>query len=170
MNYGEVYGWMHKRYPNCFSGYSIKPHTDDIAALIRDYGATRLLDYGSGKGMQYLVSRVHERWGGLLPVCYDIGIKQLSKKPRGKFDGIICTDVMGYVEALDVPGVLAGIFGYAEPAAFIFFYIACRPAEHKHLPNGRDVLLTVRSPRWWSEQLAPFQRDGLMVKVVYDED
>lgn len=169
MDYREVYGWMHKRYPNCFSGYSIKPHVDDIAALIRDYGATRLLDYGSGKGMQYLVARVHEQWGGLLPVCYDLGIKQLSKKPQGKFDGIICTDVMGYIQGDDVPGVLADIFGYADQAAWVFFFIACCPAENKYLPNGRDVQLTAEPPEWWSEQLAPFNRTGLMVKVVYDE-
>jgi hypothetical protein len=47
----------------------------------------RLLDYGSGKGYQYLARRYHERWGGLLPHCYDIGVQQLSPSPRASSAG-----------------------------------------------------------------------------------
>lgn len=169
MNYADVYSWMHNRNPKWFSGYSIKPYVSEIAELIREHGATRLLDYGSGKGYQYLQLRVHERWGGLLPHCYDPGVRQLKKKPGGQFDGIICTDVMEHIEERDVDQTLGMIFGYAAPSAFAFFCIACRPAQRKRLPDGRDVHVTVRPPRWWNKKLDPFRRDGLTIRVAYDE-
>ncbi len=169
MDYRDVYSRMHARNPGWFSGYSIKACVGDITELVRELGTTRLLDYGSGKGMQYLVKRVHEQWGGLLPHCYDIGVKQLSKRPKGKFDGIICTDVMEHIEVADVPVILAEIFGYAAPRAFVVFCIACRPADHKRLPDGRDVHVTIKPAAWWDEQLRPFQRDGLTIRVRYDK-
>ncbi len=170
MKYRDVYGSIHERYPKWFSGYSIKSCVDDIAELVESHGSKRLLDYGSGKGYQYLgPMRVHERWGGILPHCYDPGVKQLRKKPDGLFDGIICTDVMEHIEEDDVPGVLASIFGYAAPSAFVFFCIACRPAKRKRLPDGRDVHVTVKPPAWWGKRLEPFKRDGLTFRVVYDE-
>jgi len=169
MNYGDVYGSMHARNPKWFSGYSIKPYVEQIAGLVRDYGATRLLDYGCGKGYQYLQFRVMDAWGGLVPHCYDPGVRQLQRKPKGQFDGIICTDVMEHIEKADLPGTLAEIFGYASPNAFAFFVVACRPAKRKRLPDGRDVHVTVKPPGWWDQQFAPFRREGLEIRVEYDE-
>lgn len=174
MNYEEAYEKLHGCNKHRFSGYSIKPYVDDIAELVESHGAKRLLDYGSGKGYQYLKLRVHERWGGILPYCYDPGVKQLRAQPEGLFDGIICTDVMEHIEEADVVGVFETIFGYAEPGAFLFFCIACRPSLNfnKRLPwpDGRDVHVTIKPPAWWDRQLKPFRRDGLTLRVVYDQE
>ncbi len=170
MDYRDVYGRLHARNPNWFSGYSIKACVGDITELIRDHGVTRLLDYGSGKGYQYLQRRVHEQWGGLLPHCYDIGVKQLSKRPKSKFDGIICTDVMEHIEEADVPMILADIFDLVDRGpAFVYFYIACRPARQKRLPDGRNVHLTIKPPAWWDKELARFTRHKLTIRAAYDE-
>lgn len=169
MNYGEVYGRMHERKAKWFSGYSIKPYVDEIAGLVCAHQPDRLLDYGSGKGYQYLALRVHQHWGGLLPHCYDPGVRQLATRPEGAFGGVICTDVMEHIEEPDVPGVLADIFGLAADQAFVFFAIACRPAQRKRLPDGRDVHLTVKEPSWWGKRLAGFERPGLEIVARYDE-
>ena len=169
MDYEKTYGQMHDAKARHFSGYSIKPYVSEIAALVYDRLPDRLLDYGSGKGYQYLALRVHEKWGGLLPVCYDPGVVQLRIKPTGQFSGIICTDVMEHIEEADVGAVLDDIFSYAANHGFVFLAIACRPARRKRLPDGRDVHVTIKSPVWWNNKLLKYQRDGLTIRAVYDE-
>jgi len=176
MDYAKTYGAMHNKNAKHFSGYSIKPYVSEIAALVFKHVPGNLLDYGSGKGYQYLALRVHEKWDGMLPVCYDPGVTQLRIKPEGKFDGIICTDVMEHIEEADVDGVLDDIFGFVkideicdEFPSFVFLAIACRPAKRKRLPDGRDVHVTIKPPTWWDAKLAKYQRDGLTIRVVYDE-
>jgi hypothetical protein len=173
MDYEKTYGEMHQKQKR-FSGYSIKPYVQEIAGLVHTHYPDRLLDYGSGKGYQYLALRVHEKWGGLLPVCYDPGVRQLSIKPEGKFDGIICTDVLEHIEEQDLDGVLDDIFGFlaegnSEFRSFVFLAIACRPAKHKRLPDGRDVHVTIKPPKWWDAKLEKYHRAGLTIRAVYDE-
>ena len=171
MDYAKVYGEMHAARPKAFSGFSIKHHVDAIAGLVAEIEPTRLLDYGSGKGYQYLALRVHERWGGMVPHCYDPGVRQLREKPEGQFQGVICTDVMEHIEEKDVSGILADIFGFVdlEARAFVYFCIACRPAKRKRLPDGRDVHVTIKPPAWWNRKIKPFERDWLTIRVVYDQ-
>lgn len=170
MNYAEVYGELHQQKGGKhFSGYSILPHVEKIADLVSEHQPDRLLDYGSGKGYQYLARRVQRHWGGLLPECYDVGVHQLRARPGGKFGGIICTDVMEHIAERDVDAVLADIFSFADGWAFAFFAIACRPAVKKRLPDGRNVHLTVRPPAWWKKRLAAHGRAGLEIVARYDE-
>jgi len=173
MNYGEVYGKMHDQGSKVFSGYSIKNSVSDIAVLVDLLHTTddlhRLLDYGSGKGFQYLGMRVHERWGGILPVCYDPGVKQLSERPKGYFSGIICTDVMEHIEEADVPKILDDIFSFVPGPGFVYFYIACRPTKRKRLPDGRDVHVTIKPPVWWAEQVSGYHREDLIIRMKFDE-
>lgn len=141
----DQYKIMHKN-PKRFPGNSTKRYVSEINLMIETHEAKTLLDYGSGKGMQYLNSRVHEQWGGILPTCYDPGFAPLSKRPEGTFDGVICTDVMEHIEERDVVKVLEDIFDYANK--FVFLGIACFPAS-KTLPDGRNCHVTIRSPGWW---------------------
>lgn len=176
MNYQTVYRQMH-RSPRNFSGYSIKASVDDIALLAERTRLflgdepLRLLDYGCGKGYQYLEKRVHEKWGGELPYCYDPGVPQLSEKPSERFHGVICTDVMEHIEEADVPAVLSEIFDYvADGPSFACFYISCRSSRRKRLPDGRDVHVTIKPPEWWEDRIRRFHReDGLIIHVRYDE-
>lgn len=157
MNYGEAYRQLHERNPKWFPGYTLKRYVSDVAELVHQIEPRNILDFGCGKGYQYLGMRVHEQWGGLLPHCYDPGVRQLDVKPEGKFDGLICTDVLEHIEAGDVAAFLDEALGYIgddeERLRFAFFSISCRPSEHKNLPDGRNVHLTVRGPEWWMGQL-----------------
>lgn len=166
MDYAAAYGAFHEARPKLFAGYSVCNYVADIAELVRQTEAKTMLDYGSGKGYQYLVRRVHEQWGGILPRCYDVGIPQLKERPEGVFDGVICTDVMEHIAETDLDEVLADVLGFA--GRFAFFAIACRAAK-KTFPDGTNMHLTVRPAKWWRAKLATLERPGLIVRAAYDE-
>lgn len=152
MDYAAVYGELHenaKRFP----GYTLTTYVEDIADLVKFANPQTLLDYGCGKGYQYLSRRLHERWGGLLPHCYDIGVRQLQEKPTGKFDGVISTDMLEHIEKPDLPGIIDELIGYVndrgDEYSFLFLSIACRPSKKNPLPGGRNAHVTIEHPDWW---------------------
>lgn len=156
VDYAEQYGALHSR-GKYFPGKSIGPYVDAIAELVEAHSPTSLLDFGCGRGIQYLGQRVHERWGGLLPHCYDIGVNGLNQLPDRTFDGVICTDVLEHIHRDDVPEVLSQIFGCVAPGGFVFLGISCRPSKKK-LPNKMDAHLTVEPPSWWIAEITEAMR------------
>lgn len=139
------YRRMHRN-PRKFCGYSTMQYVKTIAKLIKEYNAKTLLDYGSGKGIQYLKGRVHERWGGILPTCYDPGYIPLAEYPNDTFDGVICTDVMEHIEEENIHKTLKDIFNFAN--SFVFLGIATFPAS-SFLPDGRNCHVTIHPTEWW---------------------
>lgn len=152
MDYAAVYGQMHEN-SKLMPGYAISRCVDEIAELVKETNPSNLLDYGCGKGYQYLARRLHEKWGGLLPICYDIGVRQLAEKPLGKFDGVINTDVLEHIEEKDLPSVIDEIIGYAsdriDNPSFIYLCIACMPSKKNPLPCGDNAHVTIKHPDWW---------------------
>ena len=144
-----------------FPGTSLLPHVASIKALIDETGAKTILDYGAGKGRQYRPHRVEvagrvagsvpEYWGIESVRCYDPGFKPHSALPEGRFDGVICTDVLEHCPEEDLGWILDEIFGYAEK--FVYLNVACYPAR-KSLPNGLNAHVTVRPPQWWRALVA----------------
>jgi hypothetical protein len=168
-DYAALYGPMHESEKH-FSG-KVR-HADVVARLVAETAPRSLLDYGSGKGYQYLSRRIHEKWGGLLPYCYDVGVRQLSRRPQGTFDGVLCCDMLEHIEEGDLDEVLGDVFSFAsvrEPPArsFVFAAINCGPS-HKKLPDGRGVHLTVKPPAWWRGKIERFAREGLIIETAFD--
>jgi SAM-dependent methyltransferase len=166
-NYEKHYKRNHLKRLKWWSGNIALDNAENIAELVRRTGATSILDYGSGKGYQYLRDRIHEVWGGILPTCYDVGVFQLSDKPEGKFDGVICTDVMEHIHRDDINTVLSDIFNYINPGGFAYFNIFCNPAA-KTFRDGTNVHLTVEMPKWWNKQLLRHSSDDVMIWADYD--
>ena len=67
-------------------------------------------------------------------------------------------DLFGYLKESDV-----------ESPSFVFLSIACRPAKRKRLPDGRDVHVTIKPPKWWDAKLKKYARKGLTIRAAYDE-
>jgi hypothetical protein len=142
--------------PKYFPGYSIQAHIPALIELVAKHRPESLLDYGCGKGYQYLKRRVHELWGGPLPYCYDFAVPHISEKPTRVFDGVICTDMLEHVEESEVDAIVAEICGYATKFAFFAIHTsASENKKHKNLPDGRDLHITVRPPGWWEQKFAP---------------
>jgi hypothetical protein len=174
LDYGAIYSQMHRKRKH-FTGRSIFSGLPLIVELVKQTQPRRILDYGCGKGIQYSEHCVHDGWGGLMPVLYDVGVKEFAQKPTGAFDGLICTDVMEHIDPPDVNAILSDIFSYLPPRddggeSFAFFWISCRPAKRKTLPDGRGVHLTVRHGDWWDEVIDSLAPHHVNVVARYETD
>lgn len=141
LNLTDQYRMMHEA--GHFPGFSVKQHVEAIGDLVKKTGSNTLLDYGCGKGRQYAELNLHRSWN-ISPSLYDPAT--FPQKPEGKFDGVICTDVLEHIPEEDLPDTLSEIFGYARK--FVFLSICCRPAK-KVLPDGRNCHLTIKPEQWW---------------------
>ncbi|MBI2383225.1 MAG: class I SAM-dependent methyltransferase [Gammaproteobacteria bacterium] len=143
-----------------FPGTSLISQAPSIKRMIDLTGARSILDYGSGKGMQYRPGTVRdestgrewpsiqEYWGVERIVCYDPCYPPFSQLPVGRFDGVICTDVLEHCPELDIPWIVDEIFHFASQ--FVFANVACYPAK-KRLPSGENAHCTIRPQQWWKE-------------------
>jgi hypothetical protein len=144
-----------------FSGISLLPVAPQIKCLIDATGASTILDYGCGKATQYAAGYVDPGqrqfagvtayWGVASVHCYDPAVAKFCALPEGKFDGVICTDVLEHCPEEDVPWIVDELFAYAN--MFVFANVACYPA-HKVLPNGENAHCTIRPPEWWESLFA----------------
>lgn len=159
----ENYRWAHE-HTGYFTGTAIKGRVEDIGNVIRETDSKTLLDYGCGKGVYYLQHKIHEKWGVEKPVFYDPGVKQWDTKPKSKFDGVLCIDVMEHI--LDPEAVLPEIVGYATK--FCYFAISCQhSAPHKKFPDGTPFHVFVKPPSWWREKLEPYQK-SMRIELRFD--
>lgn len=140
-----------------FPGLSLPSQAGRIRRLVAATGATNILDYGSGKGMQYdlrgikaddgqVYESIQDYWDVDFIRCYDPSFTPFSKLPAGKFDGVISTDVLEHCPEEDLPWIIGEIFSYAEK--FVFANVACYPAK-KRLPTGENAHCTIQPPEWW---------------------
>jgi hypothetical protein len=137
-----------------FPGYSIAPYLDRIGELVRDTGATSLLDYGCGGGKQYTKKRWHKAWGGLMPKLYDPAVAGYDAYPTGRFDGVIATEVLEHIPEDEIDDVIGELVTFAR--SFCFVSVCCRKAKPNkpRLPDGRNLHVTIRPPRWWRNKLS----------------
>jgi len=145
-----------------FAGQSLPPQAAHIKRLIRRTAAQTILDYGSGKGLQYRLQRIVDEedgtdypdipsyWGVREIRCYDPGYSAFDQLPGGSFDGVICTDVLEHCPEEDIPWILDELFAFARK--FVYANVACFPAR-KQLPSGGNAHCTVKPVKWWEEHI-----------------
>lgn len=149
--YIEMYKEYHKD-DSKYSGDSLPKEVKYIKALVEEYNANDVLDYGCGKGRQY--TELHRNRSFNIDDnnihLYDPAVEELSKFPERTFSGVVCTDVLEHVpkEALDI--TLGKIFSLAED--FVYLAICTRPAI-AILPNGENAHATVETVEWWTEKV-----------------
>jgi hypothetical protein len=160
----HLHGDQHTGVPpeRTFPGESLPRQAPHIKRLIKLTGASTLLDYGCGKGQQYLPRRtadpdegveypdIQSYWGVQAIQRYDPAYQPFTQLPSGKFDGVICTDVLEHCPEEDIPWILGELFGYATK--FVFANVACFPAK-KRLPSGGNAHCTIKPVRWWEEHV-----------------
>jgi hypothetical protein len=155
-----------------FDGRSLRKEAINIRRMIEQTGAQTILDYGSGKGTQYdpkpLVIKGEGEWDSVIDfwgvdevTCFDPAYAPYSTLPTGRFDGVVCTDVLEHCPEEDIDWIVHEIFSYAE--RFVYLAIACYPAD-KRLPNGENAHCTIRPVTWWrvAIQRAAATRPGVI--------
>jgi len=158
---------MHER-PKQFPGWKICKYRNDIKELINETGSEYLLDYGCGKGWQYLLKHLHEYWGIPIPYCYDVGIEAFDVKPVVQFDGVVCVDVLEHIPEYQINETLSEIIGFAKK--FVFLGIATYSGK-KTLPNGEPCHVTVKSKEWWEKRIertaSRTAKNNLQIRIRY---
>lgn len=168
MDYEAAYRELHKS-DKIFRGNLTDHAIARIKELVDTYGTREILDFGSGKGVQYLGQRAHEAWG-VLPYCYDPGVGAFATMPEKQFGGIICTNVMEHIAEEDLMATFHLLFSKLEKteSAWVYFEI-CTRTSRKMLPDGRSVHLTVRPPEWWMDVIRGFRPPDAKVIAIFTE-
>lgn len=150
-----------------FNGISLIYYIPQLMEIILNKEkAKSILDYGCGKGKLYSSTEYNtlnldkkgRRLNDSLPnlwqldyyALYDPGYKEHNKLPKGKYDGVICTDVIEHIDENDCDWILDEIFSYGKK--FIYLTIACYEAL-KTFDNGKNVHVNVQTPDYWKEKL-----------------
>ena len=135
---------------NKYVGDSFKHQQPYITALINETKSRTLLDYGCGKGEQYLKENLQSNWNFKLLALYDPAVPKFSKLPKEKYDMIYSTDVMEHIPEKEIQEVFKYIFSHATKC--VFLGICTRPAIAK-LPNGENAHCTLKPIEWWEEKV-----------------
>jgi hypothetical protein len=162
-----------------FPGQSLPRQAHRIRPLIARTQAKTILDYGSGKGLQYRPApikqegvvrwnSIQEYWGVESIRCYDPAYEPYSELPTGRFDGVVCTDVLEHCPEQDLDWIVDGFFAFAEK--FVFANVACYPAAKK-LPNGENAHCTIRPAAFWKAKFdeAAARHPGVLWELWVEE-
>ncbi len=112
-----------------------------------------ILDYGCGEGSL-------KKWvedAGITDkewTQYDPGVAEFSKRPEGKFDLVITTDVLEHVEEEHIDAVLDDLNNLT--GKYLFNEIACyfARAYFRDGPyKGKDLHISVKAPDLWTIRL-----------------
>jgi len=177
----NAYKKMHWDRVQSFSGFGVLDEADYIADLVERTGSITALDYGAGKGWQYMKggfrldlvkddAQINPRIlkaqhvNRLFNISddnidwYEPSLKWPNphrKLKDKKYDGVICIDVMEHVPLQEVDNVLFNIFSRADK--FVYITISCMPAKKK-FPGGQNVHVTVKPPEWWRKRCSDMLR------------
>ena len=142
-----------------YAGRSIIPWISTVKKLITLTDSQTLLDYGSGKGLQYKSLLLEDKnqlryqdlqgyWEVDEVCCYDPAYLPHQKFPQKQYDAVISTDVMEHCHQEDIKWVIDEIFSLA--GKFVFINIACYQAD-KFLPNGENAHCIIGPAVWWDQ-------------------
>ncbi len=153
----------HVQNPTHWLGESLGEYKHQIWDVIARHNVKTVLDYGCGKARFHKILFNNPKTPGAPNVDitgYDPAYFLFEKKPTGKFDLVLCTDVMEHVQEDQIDNVLEDIFSFSDN---VFFTITCYPATQLLL-NGKNAHYTIKDPDWWKEKLKSY--DG-KYKVVF---
>jgi predicted double-glycine peptidase len=140
-------------------GESLGEYKHEVYNIIKEKNIKTILDYGCGKATFHKIlfnsKKTPKSPQNINITGYDPCVPSFQKRPEGKYDLVLCIDVMEHVQENKVDEVLKDIFSFSNN---VFLTITCYPAT-QILLNGKNAHYTVKDPEWWKEKLKPY--DGL---------
>ena len=150
--------------PDTFKGYSLSNWVSKIKEIINLHDCKSVIDYGCGKAYLYKIeikvgdvkyNNLADFWKINNLILYDPAVKEYSKYPVVKTDGIICTDVIEHIPEEDVYKFIDEIFKLSKK--FVFLVIAVFPAT-KYFDDGKNIHLCIKEKEEWDEIFLEFKR------------
>ena len=134
--------------PNTWTGSHLRDyHIGAISELIQQQGIKTVLDYGCGKALFH-----QKEWNATL---YDPAVPEYSNEPTGKFDLVICTDVLEHIPEEDIPRIVQQLKDLTQ--GWLYISVCPRLAGQKlTLPDSGEEVnshVCVKPPEWWQEQI-----------------
>lgn len=143
----EAYRQMHSS--RHYGSSATELHLDIAAKVVRAKRPQSILDYGCGRS-----DLVAHFWldGERKIARYDPAIPALQRMPPGRFDLVLCCDVLEHIPMACVDHVLGEIKGKTSQ---VFFTISTKLARAK-LPDGRNAHVTLLSAGEWRKWIASY--------------
>lgn len=144
VKYIDDYKQIHKSKKYGTSGVAI------VDRLVKTMGddVESLLDYGAG---QCEVAHFVRKLTGIQTTAYDPAVEWRSVRPRGKFDVVLCTDVLEHVPEEELKSVLEDIFQYTKNYAVLGINMT---EAIEILPCGDNAHCTIKPKEWWFERIS----------------
>ena len=178
----DEYKTFHKN-SKYFNGICLATHIEKLIEVSSLEKPKSLLDYGCGKGLLYDDTDYDKlglnKEGSTLPsslpkllqldyyALYDPAYPKHSKLPKGKYDAVICTDVIEHIDEKDIDWILEEIFSYSRK--FVLLTIACYKAL-KTFNDGRNVHVNIKNPEHWKEKLLQLHNKHSHLNIHYSLD
>jgi hypothetical protein len=107
-----------------FTGKFLRPHAIFIKEIIDRLGVKTVLDYGCGRGEQYeyvipATGQTIEQFWGVTVTKYDPAYPPFAKEPEGRFDLVLCTQVLGVIPISDHFWVIDRLYALATKAIYV---------------------------------------------------
>lgn len=135
----KYYDKMHNE--GLFKGHTWRAYVHELEAFVPEAASKTYLDFGCGpKG------GLAEHFGARV-VSHDPYVTQFAASPWSKsFDVVFSSDVLEHMPMSEIEELMQRIVD--SQASYVMLAISTRKAG-KHLPNGANAHLTVKSAKWW---------------------
>jgi 2-polyprenyl-3-methyl-5-hydroxy-6-metoxy-1,4-benzoquinol methylase len=135
-------------------------HYPSIKNVIQKRSFGSVLDYGCGKG--HFIQYAKENMPGLRVEGFDVASDQYAVLPSGKFDVVVCLDVMEHVEF----GALSNVLGeIRDRTGEVFICSVANYPAGKTLPDGRNAHVTQMPFGYWFTLFSGFFRVDQFIRT-----
>lgn len=150
-----------------WAGTDCKNYHNHIRVLMDKYDAKTVLDYGCGKGKQYIdvvpyilpnnqltePMTFQTRINAESVYKFDPCVETFEIEPlEQKFDAVICTQVLGSIPDVDVPWLKDKLMNYATK--FVFIGLHSFPGKSKKRIYDPAYVNPNRTVEWYQEQFS----------------
>ena len=155
-----------------WGGDDCKNYHNQIRVLMDKYNAKTVLDYGCGKGRQYInlfpyvlsdlqvtePMTFQTRINAESVYKFDPCVKEFEIEPIGQtFDAVICTQVLGGIPDVDMSWLSDKLMNYATKFVFIGLHKPDKPVKSKKQMYDPAYLSPSRSVNWYIDRFSDWK-------------
>lgn len=159
-----------------WAGTDCKSYHNYIRYLMDKYDAKTVLDYGCGKGNQYIdvvpyilpntqltePMTFQTRINAESVYKFDPCVEKFEIEPLGqKFDAVICTQVLGSIPDVDMPWLRDKLMNYATKFVFIGLHNPDKPVKAKKRMYDPNWITHPRAIEWYQNQFKDWSGPNL---------